>query len=185
MWYYYLIFPLFIKLNFFLLFIKFKLNFYKNTIINYNFFDSIICNCIILKLNNDFNANFIVCIDCLINYFELLPISYKFYFRYRNKRYVELFSLKVIFFRKNKIYFKILNESLLFLFKIYNYTLNNLAININLKHLFYYNRFILNRANNYLSFYYSIKLPINYNSKNLLIYLTRIKLLYINFFKNV
>jgi len=187
MWYQQILYPLLHKFYYFIILTKFKLNFNKFDLLNYKLFKNIVINYTLLKLNSDFFLDFTKYIDCFLNFIELLPLSYKFYFRYRNKKYIELFSIKVIILKKKKIIFKILNESIIFFFKITKINLLNASICFPLKNLLYYSKFFNNINNKVLavSIYYSLDLYSFYESKNLSFFFSRLNLFYLNFFKNV
>lgn len=165
MWYFLLLFPLFFKLLYIIKLINFKFNFIKVCSNLGILFSECNLNYTLIRQDINFNNHLMYCLDSLIGFTELLPLSYKFYFHYRNKRYLELFYIKTFIKYKTKNFFKIINELFINFLKRYklfsinfNFKKGILVVNVNLKYFLYFNKYISasNDFNTVINLYFKL-----------------------------
>jgi hypothetical protein len=103
----------------------------------------------VLKQDINFNNHVIQALDLLVGFTELLPSSYKFYFHYRNKRYLEFFFIKTFVKYKTKTFFKVLNELFINFIKRaklfpvhFSITNGELSTTLNIKYFIFFNKYI-------------------------------------------
>jgi len=185
MWYFFSIYSIIFDFyNLFKLFLT-KTNSKFVQIINNNiFFKKIIISCVITKLSLDFEIIFINCLEIFINLFHMLPITFKFYFKYRNKKYIEICFFKYFIFKNKKMFYRFIMECFIFLcLKLKkNIFLNNILLNLNLKYLNYYNKTFNYNNNFFINIHLIISPLFFYSTKLINNYILKFNYLFINLF---